>query len=155
MPLAMSTDCGCNSKSLQDGWELPRWLAPTNSNDFGCTCISPSDGWKMAGWLVLSIPNDFGCYFGSLGHDWGIAARTHLVLEQQYRQMTIGTTNNPYSTNKNQNQMAGWLAVAISKNLLDANLNRRKIAGRWLGGCPWPFPQIAGVILDRCKMAGS
>ena len=30
----------------------------------------------------------------------------------------------------------------------------REIAGRWLGGSPWLFPKIAGVILDRCKLAG-
>ena len=34
------------------------------------------------------------------------------------------------------------------------NRNRRKMAGRWLGGCPLLFPKIAGFVLNRCKMAG-
>ena len=50
--------------------------------------------------------------------------------------------------------MAGWLAVAITKTA-GVNRHRREMAGRLLGGCPRQFPKIAGVILDRCNMAGS
>ena len=83
---------------------------------------------------------------------WEMAGRTPVVLEHTIHNNTQ-YNQTPYSTNNNQNQMAG-LALDISKNKTGVNLNRRDMAGRWLGGCPWRFPKIAGVILDHYTMAG-
>ena len=49
----------------------------------------------------------------------------------------------------------GWVVGAVYfKNMSRVHLDRREMAGRLLGGCPWLFPKIAGVILDRYKIAG-
>ena len=69
-PLLFPKGCECNSRSLQYGWEMIGWLAPTSSNDFGCNSRSPRDGWEMAGWLALVISKDFGFHFGAVGDGW-------------------------------------------------------------------------------------
>ena len=55
--------------------------------------------------------------------------------------------------------MAGWLALAMpTKESRCKSTSPRdgwEMAGRWLGGCPWLFPKIAGVILNRCTMVGT
>ena len=79
----VSKPCGCDSRSLQDGWEMIGWLAPTSSKDCGCNCRSPRDGWEMAGWLALAISKDFMCNVGSLGDGWEMAGRAPVVLEHQ------------------------------------------------------------------------
>ena len=56
LPLAISKDCGCDSRSLQDGWEMIGWLAPTSSKDFGCNCRSPTDGWVVGPTNVQPFP---------------------------------------------------------------------------------------------------
>ena len=76
LPLAISKDCGCHdSRSLQDGWRMTWWLAPTSSKYFGCNCKSPRDVWEMAGLVAVAISNDFGCSFESLGDAWEMARR--------------------------------------------------------------------------------
>ena len=129
MPLAISSDCRCNSKSLQDGWEMTGWLAATNSRYFGCNCRSPRDGWEMAGWLALAISKEFLESVGMVGDGCAMAGRwlgTPVVLEhpiqQQYRQQNeqTHTVHKP----KKQNQMAGWWALIISRNKSDVNQNQ-------------------------------
>ena len=154
LPLAISKDRGCNSRLQQDGWEMTGRLASSSSQVFGCNCRSPRDGWEMAGWLALAISKDFGCHFGSLGDG---LEDTFFYLNTQYKQKTIRTTTKPYSKQTTHNKIAGWLALAISKQIWCKSTSPRdgwEMAGRWLGGCPWLFPKIAGVILNRCKMAG-
>ena len=136
LPLAISKDCGCNSKSVQDSCEMIGLLAPTTSKYVGCSCRSPRDGWAKAGWLALALSNDGGCHFGSLEDGWDKAGRTFVLLEHPIQHThTNSTTHKSYITNKNQNQLAGWLALANSKTS-GVNLHRREMAGRWLGGCP-------------------
>ena len=61
------------------------------------------------------------------------------------------------STNKTHDHMAGWLALEMSNNS-SVTLNRPETTGSWLGDgwvvAQWLFRKIAGVVLDRCKMAG-
>ena len=148
LPHAISNDCGCNSRSLQDGWELTGWLAPTSSNDFGCNSTSPEDGWEMAGWLALAISEDFGCNFGSLGDGWESTS----YIRTPNTTHTISTT---HFTVQTKQEPDGWVVGAVYfKNMSRVHLDRREMAGRLLGGCPWLFPKIAGVILDRYKIAG-
>ena len=83
-----------------------------------------------------------------------MAGRTYVVLDHpiqtrpslQHRTIQYNSTH--------QSQIAVWLALAISRNKSDVNSNRWEMAGIWLGGWPLRFPQIAGVIPDRCTMAG-
>ena len=56
LPLAISKDCGCDSRSLQDGWDMIGWLAPTSSKDFGCNCRSPTDGGVVGPTNVQPFP---------------------------------------------------------------------------------------------------
>ena len=83
-----------------------------------------------------------------------MAGSAPVVLEHP-----IQNKYHPYSNNSIQHtykpEPDGWAVVAAYFNhISDVNLNRQKMAGRWLGGCPWLFPTIAGEILDRCKTAG-
>ena len=132
LPLAISTDCGCNSRSLQDGWELIGWLAPTSSTDCGCNCRSPRDGWAIVGWLALTIFTD------------------------QKAISTTTTTNNTGQLNTRTKWLGGWRCLVQEHFSCQSRPpgDGWEMAGRWLGGCPWLFPKIAGVILDRYKMAG-
>ena len=130
LPQAISKHCGCNYKSLQDGWKLTGWLAPTSSKDSGCNCRSPRDGLDMAGWLALNMSEDFGCRFGSLGDCWGMVGRAPVALEHPIQTNTISTTQtHTHSANTNPNQVAGWSAMSISKTFLVYI----QIAWRWLG----------------------
>ena len=36
LPLVIPKDCGCNSTSLHDDWEMTAWLAPASSKGFVC-----------------------------------------------------------------------------------------------------------------------
>ena len=154
-------DCGCNSRSLQDGWEMTRWLAPTSSKDFGCNSRSPRDCSEMAGWLAFGISKDFRCHFlivgRSLGDGWGMAGRAPVVFEHPIQINFHQYSKKPCSANKNQTRwLGGWRRLVQehfgckSKSLVDGP----EMAGRRVGGCRWLFPKIAGVTLDRCKMAG-
>ena len=113
LPLAISKDCGYDSRSLQDGWEMIGWLSPNSSKDVGCNRKSPRDGWEMAGWLALVISKDFGRDFGTVGDGWEMVGRAHVVVENPIQHKTIGTTNN--------------------------HRVQREIRTRWLGGWLWLF----------------
>ena len=154
LPQAISKHCGCNYKSLQDGWKLIGWLAPTSSKDSGCNCRSPRDGLDMAGWLALTISKDFGCRFGSLGDCWGMVGRAPVALEHPIQTNTISTTQT-HTQCKYKSEPSGWVVGDVYfKNMSRVHLDRLEMAGRWLGACPWLFPNIAGVVLDRYKMVG-
>ena len=90
LPLAISKECGCDSRSLHDGWEMTAWLAPTSSKYVGCSCRSPRDGWEMAVWFALAISSDFGWHVGSLK----MAGKIHVVFEHSIPNKTISTTQN-------------------------------------------------------------
>ena len=90
---------------------------------------------------------------------WGwlgeMAGTTPVVLEHPIHKHV--NTKKTESTNKTHDHMAGWLALEMSNNS-SVKLNRQETAGSWLGNgwvvAQWLFRKIAGVVLDRCKMAG-
>ena len=119
----------------------------------------------MAGWLALAIFNDFGYEFGSLGDGLEMAGRwlgehllyynTHFVLNKKQNNEYHQYNNTTIQYNHKQKEPDGWVVGFFEfQEQSDGNLNRRKMARRWLGGWPLLFPKIAGVIPDRCKIAG-
>ena len=109
----------------------------------------------MAGWLAIAISNDFGCNLGSMGLVGGDGWENTCCTRTPNTQTCQYTTTE--STNKTHDHMAGWLALEMSNNS-SVTLNRQETAGSWLGDgwvvAQWLFRKIAGVVLDRCKMAG-
>ena len=105
------------------------------------------DRWEMAGrWL---------------GDGWEMTGRTPVVLQHPF--FIKQKQNNEYHQynnttiqyNHKQKEPDGWVVGFFEfQEQSDGNLNRRKMARRWLGGWPLLFPKIAGVIPDRCKIAG-
>ena len=119
LPLAISKDCGCNSKSPQDGLEMSGWLAPTSSKDVSCNCRSSRDGLEMAGLVALAISNHSGCNFGTvgvagrwLGDGWKMAGRTPVVLEhpiQNKPSVQHNKTQHKLKTKYRTRWLGGWL----------------------------------------------
>ena len=117
------------------------WLDLAISKDFGGKSKSPEDGWEVAGWLALAMSTDFGWSFSLPGDGWEMAGWLAPTISKDFGR-------------NYRSRGDGWeMAVAISRKT-NVNLDRRGMAGRWLGGCPWLFPRIACVILDPCEMAG-
>ena len=59
LPLVIPKDCGCNSTSLHDDWEMTAWLAPTSFKWFVCSCRLTT--W-LGGWLYV-FSEHFGCVY--------------------------------------------------------------------------------------------
>ena len=153
LPLAISKDCGCDSKSLRDGWQMIGWLAPPSFKYFWCNRRSPRDGWEMAGWLALAFSNDFGRNIGSLGDVWQMDGRTHVVLKQQIQNKTIGTHTTTQLTleiNTITRLLGGWLWL-FHKQI---GCKSKSPGDGWERAGRLAIPKIAPVILDRCKVAG-
>ena len=143
LALAISKDCGCNSRSLQDDWGMTWWLAPTTSKEFGCNCRPPRDGWEMAGWSARGISNDSGRNVGSLGDAWEMAGRwlrEHLLYyytqynkDHQYNKKT-------YSTHNTKTQ---WLGVGSGYfKQIECESKSPGVARRWLGNGPGYFQRL-------------
>ena len=96
--------------------QMVGWLALAISKTVCCESTSPRDGCEIAGWLALAISTDYGCHFGSLGDGWKMAGRTPRVLEHPIQQRPSVQHKIIQYKSTNQNQMAGWLAVAHFTN---------------------------------------
>ena len=144
LALAISKDCGCNSRSLQDDWGMTWWLAPTTSKDFGCNCRPPRDGWEMAGWLALGICNDSRCNFQSLGDVWEMAGRTPVVLEHpiQQRRSVHQTTTRYTQKQTPDGRVVGSGDFKTNECEFKSPGDGQEMAGRWLDISPGYFQRL-------------
>ena len=107
LAVAISNIIGCKSKWPGDGWDMAGWLPLAISKDCGCNSRSLQNGGGMIGWLAPTSSKDFG-------DGWEMVGTAPVVLEHPIHNTYHQYNTSPYSANKNQNQRAGWLALAIS-----------------------------------------
>ena len=85
----------------------------------------------MVEWLALATSKGTGCNSRLQGDGWPCMCPKFVGCESK--------------SPRDGWEMAGWLALAISKDF-GVSLKRQDMAGEWLGGWPWLCPRIAGGV---------
>ena len=132
-----------------DGWPCmcPKFV--------GCESKSPRDGWEMAGWLALAISKDFGVSLKrqDMAGEWlggwpwlcpRIAGGVCVCKDM------AGRWAQPFPMNYRYHGDC-WNLSCQFQGTANVNIDRREMAGIWIGGCPWRCPMIACVILDPLR----